>query len=248
MAFQYFKEILRIQKAILENEQTLSNMSKATDVLVDAVMNKHSIYAFGASHAGILTQELFYRAGGLVVVNPIFGREVLLDTQPISHTSQMERLNGYGTLLAKTVGFKEGDVLIAHSVSGRNSVTIEMAMEAKKMGVTVIALTNVSYSKDVTSRHPSGKKLYEIADIVIDNHGEKGDACVTIEGLEQKVAPSSTVIGAMILNAIVAEATQRLIDQGMKTPPIFYSANVDGGDAKNRQVYEEYKDCIHYKF
>lgn len=244
--FKYFKEIYKIVDEVIQKEN--DSMSLATDLITRAILKKNSIYIFGASHAGILTQELYYRAGGIMVINPIFGREVLLDTSPITHTSNMERLNGYGTLLAKSVGFKEGDVLICHSVSGRNSVTIEMAIEAKKMGASVIALTNLEYSKSVSSRHESGLKLYECADVVIDNHGEKGDACVSIEGINQKVAPSSTVIGAMILNSIVAEVTKVLVESGISIPPIFYSANIDGGDEKNKKLYEEYKDCIHYKF
>lgn len=244
--FKYFSEIDYIKTQVIQHEN--ESMSLAVDLIVDAILSKKSIYIFGASHAGILTQELYYRAGGLMVINPIFGREVLLDTSPITHTSGMERLEGYGTVLSKSIDFRAGDVLICHSVSGRNNVTIEMAIAARKKGVKVIALTNLSYSKEVSSRHSSGLNLYQCADVVIDNHGEKGDACVNISGLEQKVSPSSTVIGAMILNAIVAEVAQALVDKGVTVPPIYYSANVDGGDEKNKKLYEEYKDCIHYKF
>ena len=98
------------------------------------------------------------------------------------------------------------------------------------------------------SRHPSGKRLFELADVVLDNHGDVGDACVEIDGLEQKVAPTSTVIGAVMLNSIVAAVAQELVDRGMEKPPIFYSANLDGGDELNQRLYEEYKDRIHYTF
>ena len=138
--------------------------------------------------------------------------------------------------------------MIIHSVSGRNRVAIEIAMVAKEKGAKVIAITNLSYSKSVTSRHPSKKKLYEFADIILDNHGDVGDACVAIDGLEQKVSPTSTVIGAMMLNSIVAALAQELVDSGMKKPPIFYSANLDGGDELNQKLYDEYKESIHYSF
>lgn len=122
-----------------------------------------------------------------MLINPIFARELMLDTKPVTHTSSMERLTGYGSAVARDqVGFKEGDVLIVHSVSGRNPVGIEMAMAAKEAGGTVIAITNLSYSKSVESRHPSGKRLFEIADIVLDNHGDVGDAAVSIDGLKQR--------------------------------------------------------------
>ena len=102
---------------------------------------------------------MFYRTGGLVVVNPILPREVMLDVRPIIQTSQMERLAGYGKILADNSKMKAHDVLIIHSVSGRNTIAIDMALEAKKKGIAVIAITNVTYSKQVKSRHACGKNL-----------------------------------------------------------------------------------------
>lgn len=246
MTFKYFDKIKELID-IVEIEEK-ENMIKAKKVIVDAVFSKKSIFSFGASHAGILSEELFYRAGGLVVINPIFAKNLMLDTYPITLTSEMERLEGYGTAIAKKSNISSGDVVIVHSVSGRNPVSIEVAMEAKKIGATVICITNLKYSKEVSSRHSSGKNLYQVSDIVIDNHGDKGDACIEIEGLDQKVSPTSTVIAATIMNSIVAQATQELIDNGLKTPPIFYSANIDGGDDLNKRIFEEYKDMIHYKY
>lgn len=246
MKFSYLDEIRRLINVIERQEQ--ASMETAVNCISDAILNKHAIFTFGASHAGILSEELYYRAGGLVVMNPIFGRELMLDTAPITQTSRMERLVGYGTALIEKTPIQADDVLIIHSVSGRNPVSIEAAMKAKERGAKVICITNLAYSKTVSSRHPSGKNLHEISDIILDNHGEKGDACVAIEGLDQKVSPTSTVIGAAILNSIVAAVTQKLVDAGLEIPPIFYSANIDGGDEKNRKIFEEYRDQIHYKF
>lgn len=244
--YHYFDGIKELLDTVEKEEKETIN--QAIKVLTRAVQSKHAIFAFGASHAGILTQELYYRAGGLMTINPIFGESILLDVQPVTHTSKMERLVGYGTALANKTPFQEGDVLLTHSVSGRNSVTIELAMEAKKQGVTVIAITNLSYSKTVESRHPSGKNLYEISDIVIDNHGHVGDGMCEIDGLDQRVGPSSTVIGASIVNTLVVEAVRKLKADGMEKPPIFYSANLDGGDELNNELIKEYKDTIHYRF
>ncbi|WP_277631289.1 SIS domain-containing protein [Atopococcus tabaci] len=246
MTFAYFERMYDLLKKV-ETEEA-DAIEKAVELMVDATEKKQSIFAFGASHAGILTQELFYRAGGMMTINPIFGKEVQLDVEPVTRTSHMERLVGYGTAIANQTSFSEGDVLIVHSVSGRNPVTIELAMEAQKKGVHTISITNLEYSKSVSSRHPSGKNLYEYSDVVIDNHGDVGDAACDIEGLEQKVGPSSTVIGATIVNTIVVETVQRLVERGMEKPPIFYSANLDGGDALNRELFEQYKDSIHYRF
>ena len=223
MDFKYLDIVRRLLSPIERDEG--EHMARCVDVLYDCIRQKHSIYTFGASHAGILSEEMYYRAGGLMLMNPIFGREIMLDTEPITHTSAMERL-----------------------VSGRNPVTVEVAMAAKGAGATVIAITNLSYSMSVSSRHPSGKRLCDLADIILDNHGEIGDAAVSINGMKQKVSPTSTVVGATMLNAIVAALVQKLVDGGMTHPPIFYSANLDGGDELNRALYEEYRESIHYRF
>lgn len=246
MDFKYIDKIKDLISLIeVEEKET---MKKATNILVKAIKNKNSIFTFGASHAGILSEELYYRAGGLVVINPVFARSLMLDTVPITYTSQMERLVGYGTTLAKKTSIKGGDVVIIHSVSGRNPVSVEFAMESKKMGATVICITNLNYSKTVSSRHPSGKNLYQVSDLVIDNHGEKGDACVEIDGINQKVSPTSTVIAAIIMNSVIAATAQELVYAGMNTPPIFYSANIDGGDELNKKIFNEYNDVIHYQY
>ncbi|SEO57323.1 Uncharacterized protein, contains SIS (Sugar ISomerase) phosphosugar binding domain [Amphibacillus marinus] len=244
--FQYFDKIRTILHTV-EQEQH-EQINQAAELITEAINKKCAIFAFGASHAGILTQELYFRAGGLININPIFGREIMLDTEPVTHTSKMERMVGYGEQLAAKTPFKEGDVLILHSVSGRNPVTIEMAMIAQQKGVKTIGITNLSYSKTVSSRHPSGDNLYRYCDIVIDNHGDIGDATVELPGLDQKVAPTSTVIGATIVNTIVAEVVRKLVELGDTPPPILYSANLDGGDARNKMLFEQYKDSIHYRF
>ena len=246
MKFKYIDEIRRLID-IIENEEKV-NMEKAVQIFVEAIESKNAIFSFGASHAGILTEELFYRAGGCVLINPVFAKSLMLDTAPITHTSKMERLEGYGTALADKTPIKKGDVVIVHSVSGRNPVSIEFAMKAKENKAIVICITNLSYSKSVSSRHSSGKKLYEVCDLVIDNHGQKGDACVEIDGLNQKVSPTSTVIATTVMNSIIAKATQELVNKGLKNPPIFYSANIDGGDELNKKIFDEYKSVIHYEY
>ncbi|WP_137665040.1 sugar isomerase domain-containing protein [Enterococcus hulanensis] len=242
--FQYFDRIQEILKEVEVNEADAINQT--IELLTDANLKGKGIYIFGASHAGILAEELYYRAGGMMTVNAIFGRELMLDQSPITVTSKMERLEGYGTTLASTIPFKKDDVLILHSVSGRNPVTIDLALSAKEKGVKIVALTNVNYSKQVTSRHSSGKRLFELADIILDNHGDTGDACCSIEGIEQKVGPSSTVVGATILNTIIVEVTRKLIEHGVEYPPIFYSANLDGGDQLNQELFKKYENVIHY--
>lgn len=231
-----------IQKAYSTQEETVMAVAKLMAKTIEA---KKNVFVFGCSHAGILAEEVFYRTGGLAVINPIFFPGFMLNTRPITMTSSLERIPEVGQTIIKQNHVQEGDLLILHSVSGRNSVPVEMTIEAKKAGINTVCITNLDYSSQVTSRHPSGKRLFEVCDYVLDNCGEKGDAAVSLEGLPEKIGPTSTAVGTALLNAIVIEAVEQMIADGI-VPPVFMSANIDGGDAHNAKIFEEYKDNIFY--
>ena len=218
---------------------------KVSEEVADAIRDKKNVFVFGCSHAGILAEEVFYRTGGLAVINPIFFPGFMLNTRPITMTSQLERVKGIGKTLLEQNRVSKGDVLIIHSVSGRNTVPVEMALEAKKLGAYTACITNVAYSSAVSSRHESGKRLYEVCDFVIDNCGCVGDAAITLPGLAAKIGPTSTAVGAALINALVIEAVESLIASQV-VPPVFMSANLDGGDEHNKKIFEEYKNNIFY--
>ena len=226
-------------------ETQKDNILMAASWVAENIEAKRNVFVFGCSHAGILAEEVFYRTGGLAVINPIFFPGFMLNTRPITMTSALERVPGLGKTILTQNHVGEGDLLIIHSVSGRNTVPVEMAIEAKNMGVRTVCITNLAYSNGVTSRHPSGKRLFEVCDLVIDNCGEKGDAAVKLDGLEEKIGPTSTAVGTAILNALVIEAVEKMIADGI-VPPVFMSANLDGGDEHNARIFEEYKDNIFY--
>ena len=118
-------------------------------------------------------------------------------------------------------------------------------MEAKEMDITTIAVTNMEYSTQLTSRHENGKKLYELCDYVLDNCGDFEDASTSIDGLNQKVAPTSTISECTIVNMLLIRIVEYLLEMGIE-PPIFHSANMDGGDEFNDKIFKEHKDQIHY--
>lgn len=240
---RYYSRVQEILSETLEQEK--ENMEAAAQVLADANENGHSIFTFGCNHAGLITLELFYRSGGMATVNPIRAPGMMLEISPATMTSEMERLPDYGRIILNGEPVKAGDVLIIHSVSGRNAVTVDMAATAQEKGMKVIVVTNMNTAGTVTSRHPSGKKLHDFADVLIDNHGDIGDASVSLDGFEQKLAPTSTVIGAAILNAVSVRASEILLEKGIY-PPVFMSGNIDGGDAYNKAIIEKYKDHIFY--
>ena len=240
---QYYTRVSEILAEAFAAER--ENIEAAAQVLARANEEHRSIFAFGCNHAGLITLELFYRTGGMVTVNPIRAPGMMLEISPITMTSQMERMPDYGRIILEGEPIKEGDVLIIHSVSGRNAVTIDMAEAAREKGMTVIVVTNMNTATSVTSRHPSGKMLHDFASILIDNHGDKGDAAIQLEGFAQKLASTSTVVGAALLNAVTARASELLWERGIE-PPVFMSGNIDGGDAYNKAVIAAHKDNIFY--
>lgn len=240
---QYYEHIIEILSQIYHTQN--QKIQQSALKMSQCIMNGHTIFVFGASHAGIITQELFYRAGGLALINPIMPKEVQLDVRPITQTSQMERLSGYGSLILEHTPIQSGDILLIHSVSGRNTIAIDMALKAKEKGIFMIAITNIEYSMKVQSRHSSGLKLLDIADIVIDNCGDYEDASLTIPGLQQKIAPTSTIAGTFIVNSIIAKTVENLVNEDIEVP-VFYSANIDHGDSLNQKIFKKYKDRIHY--
>ena len=241
--FDYINIAAGTMKKAYETQR--DTFEAVSERLAEAVETKHNIFVFGCSHAGILAEEVFYRTGGLAVINPIFFPGMMLNTRPVTMTSSLERLPGLGKIIFEKNRVAEGDVLILHSVSGRNSVPVDMALCAAGKGVTTVAITNLNYSRAVNSRHPSGKRLFEVCDFVIDNMGDVGDAAVEIGGLPEKIGPTSTAVGAALINALVIDSVNRMIRDGI-VPPVLMSANIDGGDEHNERVFKEYADNIFY--
>lgn len=240
---RFFSEIAHILEDVMASQRDA--MERAAGVIAETTMARRNVFTFGCSHAGLLSLELFYRTGGLATVNPIRAPGMMLEISPITMTSEMERLPGYGEMILRNTPLAAGDVLLIHSVSGRNAVAIEMAQAARSIGATVIVLTNLQTSRAVSSRHASGKKLYDFGDIVLDNCGCVGDSCLQLPGLPVKTAPTSTAIGAVLVNAIAARAIERMLEAGFE-PPVFLSANLDGGDEHNRRMMSAFQDNIFY--
>lgn len=225
--------------------QQLAAIEAAAEALTAAIVEGRRIFAFGASHSFMLAEELVYRTGGLMLVNPIYPHGMNLSVRPVTLTSQLERVEGLGATLLRGQPIEASDVLIIASTSGRNAVALDMALAARELGVTTIAVTALEYSRQVESRHSSGKKLYELADIVIDNCAPLGDAAVPIEGFAQAVGPLSTVLGCAVVNAIATQVVANLVGRGV-TPPVFISANMPGGDEHNARLLAENRERIFY--
>lgn len=218
-------------------------INSAARMMADTIKGDGIIHIFGSGHSQIAGLEMFYRAGGLVPVNVIYAP--CLSVYPhAAWSTYFERQEGLAEKLLERENIQPGDMAIVTSVSGRNAVPIEMAMALKERGVRLVVLTAGSYIGKVTSRHPSGKLLYELGDIVLDMCCAYGDASLDAEGLEGHFAPTSSIVAFTLLEALVAQTVELLLQDGVE-PPLFTSSNVDGGDAKNEALMEKYKDRIH---
>ncbi len=241
---QYLETAIALLTRIKDEE--LGPLEQAATMMADAIEQGHCLFAFGCTHSSLPIQDLVYRAGGLMLMNPIFGPGITaLDIKPTTISSAMEQMQGYAKVILDNSRIKAGDVLILVSVSGRNSVPVEMAQLAHERGIKVIGVTSREYSETVTSRHPSGKKMHDFADIVLDNKAPKGDAVLESKGVPEKFTPVSGVTSNALLHALVAATIEDLLDRGI-VPPIFVAANVDGGAEHNARLLAQYRDRIFF--
>lgn len=237
---EYFKNIKEIIEQI--EKDCSKNIEASASLFAKAIMENRRIFLFGTGHSHMLAEELFYRAGGLLNIQPVLIEKLMLHIDA-SGSTLAEREEGLAQQIFDDYKMCCDDVIVIISNSGRNGVVVDMALLCKEKGLSVIALTSLNHSNAGLSRHNSGKRLWELAHVVLDNCGCHGDACISIDNLDGKICATSTVTGALILNSIVARAVELCADKGF-FPDHFCSANVDGGDEINDKLIEKYKKEI----
>lgn len=214
------------------------NIEKAAELVAASCKAGGRFYVFGSGHSHMVAEEIYIRAGGLAHVKAILPPELMLHQIP-NKSTWMERLDGYAASLLKLYTISEKDTFMVISHSGRNSVPVEMCLEAKKRGAKVIALTSIKHSKGAPSRHSSGKNIYEIADVTIDNCAEVGDAAFYVDNFDVGVGPTSDFTGTAIAQALIVAVVDKLVKSGIQ-PPVFKSSNSDGADDYNDELFEKY--------
>jgi uncharacterized phosphosugar-binding protein len=233
-------------RAMIErlHDEQLGQIREAGRLVAEALRADRLVHVFGTGHSHMLAEEGLYRAGGLAPVNAILESGLMLH-EGAAVSTRLEKLPGYSPIVANKYGFEEGDLLIVISNSGVNAAPVEMALLAKEAGLKVLAISSLAYSKSVEPNPGASARLYEIADLTLDNLGEPGDAVVEVDGTGLKVGPTSTVIGATLLNAIFVEATCTLAAEGVK-PPVYRSSNMPGAPEHNRRLVERFRGRIRH--
>jgi uncharacterized phosphosugar-binding protein len=235
LSTKYIDKALELVKRL--RDEQLGNIEAAAEMIAQAVTDGHTLYAWGGPHSSLPVQDIFWRAGGLALVNPVFTPGLSLEQGPLYLTSFYERAEGAGRELFAQIGAEPGDVIVLLSTSGRNAFPVDMAMSAREAGLKVIGVTSLAYTKSVTSRHSSGKKMFELCDIVLDNLTAPGDAVLEDARLPQKVGPTSGWMGCLILQTLMVGVAERLAEKGV-VPPIFYALNLDGQDEYSDYLYD----------
>ena len=226
MIYEYGNKIVEVmEKAEEVNKDTVKMLAEK---FAENIENDKVIHTFGTGHSHMLGIELFARAGGLGNVDAMIDPDTLTSFGA-QRSGAMEKVSGVSDVIYDSYNIQPGDIMMP----------IEMAMRCQKEGIYVIAMTNLEQSRNTTSRHPSGKRLFECVDCVIDTCVPAGDATLDLEGI--KTGPASSIVTMFLINTIVSEAIKIVLSHG-KRPYVFQSQNVDGFD--NDAIYEHFKGRV----
>jgi uncharacterized phosphosugar-binding protein len=237
-ASEFFQKVIETIEDVGRTQS--DRIETASHWIAESIKAGGVLHIFGSGHSHIVGEDLFYRAGGLSPVNAILDYNLTqIGGGRPTRSTRLERLEGYAKIILDNYDLRSGEVLVIVSQSGINPSVVEAAFEGKALGLKVIAVTSLEQSSNAESRHSSGKRLFELADLVIDNRIPPGDAVIEIGEDLPKVAPISTIIHCLIMQAIVAEVATCLFKQGAK-PPIWISANVPGGDEWAEEMMKQF--------
>jgi len=230
------------QLAALTNQE--ETIDAAAEAIAASIVADGLLHVFGTGHSHLIAAELFYRAGGLGAVNPVLIEGLLLHAGAELSTS-MERTPGLGRIIFDRMNAKPTDTLLVVSNSGANIISRELVGLAREHGMTTIALVSRAHaaSRGAGSAGTAAPGIDALADIVLDNGGIPGDAAIEVEGVDQPMGPTSTVLGTAIANILAMAAAQKVAARGV-APDVFTSSNVPGGDEANTATLDRYRDRV----
>lgn len=237
---EYRDNIIAMIKELVSVQR--DKLGTAQSWIADALAQGGLVYVTGSGHSHMIAEEVFYRAGGAAPVQAILDPALMLH-QGAHRSTVLERLEGYARIVLQDYPIGPKDIVLIASNSGRNAFPIEAALFAREQGAKTIAIMSSDHAAHVTSRHKSGRMLHEVVDLVIDNHTPYGDACLTIPDSTKRMGSTSTISGAFIVNAIMAQAVANLARRGIDVD-IYRSANAGEGTANAEEIVKRWRDRI----
>ena len=237
----FLEKAVELLKKVREGQA--ENVDKASDLMVGAIEKDELIHVYGGGgHTTLVMGEMFFRAGGLANINPIMETGLSVFNQALKYL-ELERTVNYGSSIVKYYRVKPREVFIIFHNIGINPATIDAAMEAKKCGAKVIAISSSYWQNGMPAdhfiRHPNKKNLFDIADICIDDYNPVGDSLLKIDGCDIPFAPVSNIVDFYIAHWLEIETIKKCVAKGI-TPPIWSSANTPGGDQINAEYIKKY--------
>lgn len=244
------QQYLEYSKGLIQAvEKQMPQIQATADLFAQTILAGRMVHLFGSGHSRILVEEMWPRYGSFPGFNPIVELSLSFHNLVVGANGQrqamfLENVSGLANRILRNFDLSTQDSALVISSSGCNLVPIEMAEEFQKRGVKVVALISKLHSEASISKHPSGKKLQDFADIVLDTGAPVGDAMVKLSNLETPVAPGSTVGGCLLVNAIKAEVAQRLTQAG-QPPRVLTGAAIVGAERAVELFESAYDEHAH---
>lgn len=242
-ADHYLEQVREVVDRV--SDQRSGPVQAAADLIAHSLREDGVLHAFGTGHSEALCMELAGRAGGLVPTNRIALRDLVLhggESSDLLQRGVLERDPTVAQRLYDLTSPRAADVFVIASSSGVNGSVVEMARVVTDAGHPLIAITSLAHTRGVDSRHPSGRKLVDFADVVLDNGAPYGDAVLPLPD-GGSVGAVSSITSALLAQLITTEVVRRQVEAG-EQPPVYLSANVPGGDEHNRVLEERYAGRI----
>lgn len=237
----YFKNMKEVLKKIEETQ--MGAIKKSAEIIVESITNNGILHILDTGH--MLMFEAVGRTGGLMAMRPV-KVDLKVDNPTRKRvnvnrpTVYLDEIQGLPEFVIKKSNMEAGDVLIIGSVSGKNALPVGLALKAHEMGIHTIGITAVEYSKALKSQHPSGKRLFEACDVVIDNCSNVGDTLVHVDKINKDICPSSGIAASYIIWALQCEIVEKLVSEG-KDPHVYISNHMPDALKLNKMAWEEYE-------
>ena len=249
LAKQWLSNTRSIMNKIEETQ--MENISKAAEIMADSIQSGRWVHTFGCGHATLPIEEMYPRIGGFVGFHPMIELPLTFFTRITGEMGVhqfvfLERVEGYGVEIMKGYNFDSRDTMWLFSHSGINNVNIDIAIEARKKGMKVIAYGSAAAAKGKQTRHSSGKTIFDLADLVVDTCAPVEDASVHLKNHADKIGPVSTMAFVTCVWMTVTTVAEILADRGVKLY-IHPSHNIPGDDTARQRLEEalaEYKKRI----
>lgn len=232
-------------------ETQLEALEKAAEICTHSIANRGLVHLFGSGHSRMAVEEMFPRYGSFPGFHPMVELSLTYHNTVVGSNGQrqaifLERVEGLGKIILRNFVLRPPDSFIVFSNSGVNEVVVEVAMEARRLSLPVIAVVSVEHCSASKARHSSGERLIDIADVVLDNATPAGDALVTVDGHADRVGPGSTIGAAALVNALKCLVADKLTRLG-QAPIVLTSSYHIGSKASEERFntcFDDYRDRL----